>query len=150
MEIGKIIAGLRADADLSQQALADALFISRDLVSKWETGRRRPEYQMIEKIAAVFGVPVDRLVDKDALIFGELSEIAAECGEMSEDTLTAVIADFLKGVSDFEAELFMQRYYFLLPTSDVARLFGLRENHVRSLLSRLRRKLRKWIKEKRI
>ena len=92
MEIGKIIAGVRADADLSQQALADALFISRDLVSKWETGRRRPNYQMIEKIAAVFGVPVDRLVDKDALIFGELSEIAAECGEMSEDTLTAVIA----------------------------------------------------------
>ena len=56
LNIGKKISELRNKNGMSQQALADSLFVSRDLVSKWENGTRRPNYRMIEKIAEVSGV----------------------------------------------------------------------------------------------
>ena len=74
MNIGKRIAELRTTNDISQQALADLLFVSRDLVSKWENGMRRPDYQTIERIAEVFRISVDSLIEKKDLIFEELSD----------------------------------------------------------------------------
>ena len=41
MTIGEKIAELRTDGGMSQQTLADMLFVSRDLVSKWENDTRR-------------------------------------------------------------------------------------------------------------
>ena len=38
-------------AGLSQTQLADALYVSRDLISKWETGKRRPDRKMLEAMA---------------------------------------------------------------------------------------------------
>ncbi|MCR4719426.1 MAG: helix-turn-helix domain-containing protein, partial [Firmicutes bacterium] len=36
---------------MSQEELAGRLFVSNDLVSKWETGKRRPDWAMIEALA---------------------------------------------------------------------------------------------------
>ncbi|MBQ1847593.1 MAG: helix-turn-helix transcriptional regulator, partial [Clostridia bacterium] len=44
MDIGKSIAKLRLSRGITQEELANRLFVSRDLVSKWETGARRPDY----------------------------------------------------------------------------------------------------------
>ena len=38
MELGRKIADLRNNINMSQQTLAELLFVSRDLVSKWENG----------------------------------------------------------------------------------------------------------------
>ena len=54
MRTGQIIAKLRSEAGMSQQQLADVLFVSRDLISKWETGRRLPDYHYIEIMADLF------------------------------------------------------------------------------------------------
>ena len=52
-------------AGLSQTQLADALFVSRDLVSKWETGKRHPDRKMLEAMAKIFGVAAEHLIDID-------------------------------------------------------------------------------------
>ena len=65
MQTGQIIAKLRMQAGLSQTQLADALYVSRDLVSKWETGKRRPDRKMLEAMAKIFGVAAEHLIDID-------------------------------------------------------------------------------------
>ena len=147
MDIGKAIAHLRAKHGLSQQELADRLFISRDLVAKWESGRRRPDYPMIEKIADVFSVSPDEIVDKNDITFEELSECLPDGIEVSGNELISLLNSFLKVLSSRDADMFMMRYYHLRPTAEIAKAFGIRENHVRSRLSEVRTKLKRFIKE---
>ena len=142
MNVGKRIAELRAANDMSQQTLADLLFVSRDLVSKWENGLRRPDYQTIEKIAQLFGVSVDTIVDKEELFFDELSECFPEGASITEDQLVCVLNSFLRKSKPRNADLFLKRYYFQNAVTAVADEYGLRENHVRSILSKMRKRLK--------
>ena len=142
MNVGKRIAELRAANDMSQQTLADLLFVSRDLVSKWENGLRRPDYQTIERIAEVFRISVDSLIEKRDLVFEELSDCFPEGSELSEERLTAVLNSFLRKSKPRNAELFLKRYYFQNSVTAVADEYGLRENHVRSILSKMRKRLK--------
>ena len=146
-EIGNKIASLRAERNISQQALADRLFVSRVLVSKWESGERRPDYTMIKSIAGVFGVEPGEIADLNSIAAEELMEcVGGGCG-LEEDELALAIGDFLKKNNALESKIFIQRYYYLKSTSETATLFGIGENHVRSLLSRTRRKLKKFLTE---
>lgn len=62
MTLAEKIAALRGERKLSQGDLAEKLDVSRQSVSKWETGQAVPELEKIIKLADVFGVSVDELV----------------------------------------------------------------------------------------
>lgn len=62
MQLGETICALRQKAGLSQSELADALGVSRQSVSKWETGAAVPDLDRLVKLAALFHVSLDRLV----------------------------------------------------------------------------------------
>ncbi|MBQ7444446.1 MAG: helix-turn-helix domain-containing protein [Clostridia bacterium] len=144
-DIGTKIATLRADRNISQQALADRLYVSRFLVSRWESGERRPDYNMIRSIAEVLGVRPEEIADINSMAVAELMEcIGGSCG-LTEDELALAIGAFLRKNNALESKIFIQRYYHLKSTSETAILFGIGENHVRSLLSRTRRKLKKFL-----
>lgn len=147
MNIAKAISDLRLGRNISQEDLASALFVSRDLVSKWETGVRRPNWQMIEKIAEIFDVPTSYIVDKNELVYMELEECLPKNSHLSADKLTTVLNSFLYGINDIESDVFIRRYYFFESTAEIAASFHLKENHIRSTLSRTRKKLKKFIKE---
>ena len=61
MEMGKEIRRLRNDRGLTQEALASALNVTAQTVSKWECGNSVPDVQMLPQIAVFFGVTIDRL-----------------------------------------------------------------------------------------
>lgn len=61
MEIGKEIRRLRNDRGLTQEALAAALNVSAQTVSKWECGNSMPDIQLVPEIAIYFGVTIDQL-----------------------------------------------------------------------------------------
>lgn len=147
MNIAKAISDLRLGRNISQEDLASALFVSRDLVSKWETGVRRPNWHMIEKIAEIFDVPTSYIVDKNELVYMELEECLPKNSHLSADKLTTVLNSFLYGINDIESDIFIRRYYFFESTAEIAASFHLKENHIRSTLSRTRKKLKKFIKE---
>ena len=63
MQTGQKIASLRKKAGLSQEELAEKLFVSRELVSKWETGKRNPCKEMTVRLSELFNVPVENLYD---------------------------------------------------------------------------------------
>lgn len=62
MSLGTNISRLRAEQHLSQGDLAEALDVSRQSVSKWETDASVPDLDKLVKLSQVFGVTLDELV----------------------------------------------------------------------------------------
>lgn len=51
--VGKHIRHLRTARGLTQEQLAEKLFVTRQTVSAWETGRAQPDLETLERIAAL-------------------------------------------------------------------------------------------------
>ena len=66
MTLGQNIARLRAQKNLSQGDLADALEVSRQSVSKWENGLSCPDVQLLPQLADLFHVTLDDLFGREA------------------------------------------------------------------------------------
>ncbi len=147
MSIASAITALRTKAALSQQELADRLYVSRELVSKWETGSRIPDFGTIGAIAGVFRVSPEAIADRNALVFRELSDCVPQGISLPEEELTGLLERFLARIPVREGDVFLNRYYFLKNTAEIAAKYRLGENHVRSILSKTRRKLAKYLKE---
>lgn len=62
MTLSEKILRLRSQKGLSQLELAEQLGVSRQSVSKWETGQSVPDLDKLIKLADLFGVNVDELV----------------------------------------------------------------------------------------
>ena len=62
MTIGEKISILRRDFNLSQDELAEKLDVSRQSVSKWESGKALPDSDKVLAIAELFGVSTDFLL----------------------------------------------------------------------------------------
>ena len=62
MELGEKIAFCRKKAGLSQEALADRLGLSRQAISRWETGAAVPDLTKIVELSKLFGVTTDFLL----------------------------------------------------------------------------------------
>lgn len=63
MKTGEKIAKLRKDKNISQEALAEMLGLSRQSVSKWENGSALPTMENLSRLANIFDVPVSYLLD---------------------------------------------------------------------------------------
>lgn len=62
MNLGEKIYKLRVEKNLSQADLAEALEVSRQSISKWETGSSVPELDKMVKLSEIFQVSLDELV----------------------------------------------------------------------------------------
>ena len=65
MSFADKIFDLRTKSGLSQEALADRLLVSRQAVSKWESGVTLPETDKLVTISNMFGVSLDYLLKED-------------------------------------------------------------------------------------
>ncbi len=66
MDLGKTIARLRQEKGLSQEKLAELLGISRQAVTKWESGKGNPDTENLVRLSEIFGCSVDELCGKTA------------------------------------------------------------------------------------
>lgn len=65
MKLSEKICYCRKKSGKSQEALAEQLGVSRQAVSKWETGEAGPELKKLRLLAEVFGVSTDWLLSDD-------------------------------------------------------------------------------------
>ncbi|WP_270318257.1 helix-turn-helix domain-containing protein [Lactococcus petauri] len=65
MEIGKRIREYRKIYNLSQEQLADKIFVSRQTVSNWENDKTYPDIQIIVSLSILFNVSLDELIRED-------------------------------------------------------------------------------------
>ena len=68
MEFHKKLQELRKDRGLTQEELADALYVSRTAISKWESGRGYPSIDSLKEISHYFSVSIDDLLSTDKLL----------------------------------------------------------------------------------
>lgn len=61
-DIGKNIKMLREERNMTQDEMAEKLFVTRQTVSNYETGRSRPDVEMLTKIAEVLGVDANTVI----------------------------------------------------------------------------------------
>ena len=101
MEFNEKLQELRKQKSLTQEELADALFVSRTAISKWESGRGYPNIDSLKAIAKFFGITIDELLSGD-----ELLTIAEEDTKQKEK----YFRDLVFGLLDLSVAMF-----FFLP-----------------------------------
>lgn len=68
MEFHEKLQKLRADEGLTQDALAEKLFVSRTAISKWESGRGYPSIDSLKAIAKHFHITIDELIGTEEIV----------------------------------------------------------------------------------
>ena len=68
MEFNEKLQELRKSRGLTQEELAEALFVSRTAISKWESGRGYPSIDSLKEISKYFSVTIDELMTGEKLI----------------------------------------------------------------------------------
>lgn len=64
---------------------------------------------------------------------------------LEQKELNLAVNSFLETLSKRERGIFLLRYFYLEPAAAIARRYSLREDHVRTILSRTRKKLKKYL-----
>lgn len=98
MEFNTKLQELRRQKGLTQEEVAQALFVSRAAVSKWESGRGYPNLDSLKAIARFYGVTVDELLSGEALL---------DLAEASHKSLKDQLRDLIFGCLDLSAVLFL-------------------------------------------
>lgn len=91
--IGARLGAAREARRLSQDVVADLLGVSRVMVSHWEHGQRRPSEQTLERLAAIYGMPLRLLVDLDTPLPGSSTAPGA-------DLVALLFRDAESGIDD--------------------------------------------------
>ena len=68
MEFNEKLQELRKRRGLTQEDLAQALFVSRTAISKWESGRGYPSIDSLKSISRFFSVSIDELICQEEII----------------------------------------------------------------------------------
>ena len=71
MELGTQIRKYRNERTLSQEALAEKVYVSRQTVSNWENDKSYPDVKSLMLLSEVFEVSLDQLIKGDVEIMKE-------------------------------------------------------------------------------
>jgi transcriptional regulator with XRE-family HTH domain len=84
MEFNEKLQELRKGRGLTQEELAERLFVSRTAVSKWESGRGYPSIDSLRELSRFFAVTIDELICPEEI----LSAAQAEKQTFADKTLS--------------------------------------------------------------
>lgn len=83
METKDIILQLRTDRKLSQDALAEQVFVTRQAVSRWENGETVPNTETLKLLSKLFDVSINTLLGSPRRL------VCQCCGMPLEDSITS-------------------------------------------------------------
>lgn len=84
MEFHEKLQELRKNRGLTQEELAEALYVSRTAISKWESGRGYPSIDSLKEISNYFSVTIDDLLSGEKLLSIAENENKANTRSMCE------------------------------------------------------------------
>lgn len=84
MEFHEKLQELRKNKGLTQEALANELFVSRTAISKWESGKGYPSIDSLKEISKYFSVTIDDLLSSEELITAAKDENRSNIGKMTD------------------------------------------------------------------
>lgn len=71
MELGKQIKKYRSELSLSQDALAEKVYVSRQTISNWENDKSYPDVNSLVLLSEVFNTSIDNLIKGDVEVMKE-------------------------------------------------------------------------------
>ena len=86
MKLGNSLFHARRKCGLSQEAVAQRLGVSRQTVSKWETDETVPDICQSKKMAMLYGVSLDELIEFDVEL-NEIQEVIDRTDEKIEEKI---------------------------------------------------------------
>ena len=110
MEFNEKLQELRKQKGLTQEELAEKLYVSRTAVSKWESGRGYPNIDSLKAIAKFFSVTVDELLSTN-----EVLTIAEEDGKRKEKHFR----DLIYGLLDICISMLLFLPFFRQKTDEI-------------------------------
>lgn len=119
MNLGENICRLRTAKNMSQGDLADALEVSRQSVSKWETGASTPELDKLLRLSEIFEISLDELVRGESAPSAEPAPVQPAPAGKQEPPLRQTV-----GIVLLAAGLVTGVVLFLLSSDPFALLCG--------------------------
>ena len=86
MSLGSNLYQARKKAGLSQEGVAERLGVSRQTISKWETGETLPDIRQSKRLAVLYKLTLDELIDFD-LDVQEVQEAIARTSNAVTDKI---------------------------------------------------------------
>ena len=81
METKDVIVKLRNQNNMTQEELAEKVFVTRQAVSRWETGETTPNIEALKQLSALFNVSINTLLGSEKKL------ICQCCGMELDDTI---------------------------------------------------------------
>ena len=97
VEFSQKLQQLRKQRGLTQEELAERLYVSRTAVSKWESGRGLPSIDSLKVISKVLGVTIDELLSGEEII---------QAAEDDKKKNAIILRTFLFGLFDIMCFVF--------------------------------------------
>ena len=116
MEFNEKLQELRKQKGLTQEELAEQLYVSRTAISKWESGRGYPNIESLKAIAQFFSITLDELLSAN-----EALTVAEEEHKRKEKSLR----DLVYGLLDLCAAMLFFLPLFAVRTGDAAQSVSL-------------------------
>ncbi len=86
MKLGENLFQARKRKGLSQEAVAEKLGVSRQTISKWETDETLPDIRQAKKLAVLYGLTLDELIEFDA----DVQEIQEVINKTTQETVDKI------------------------------------------------------------
>lgn len=90
MNLAENLKKIRKENNLSQEQLAEKLSISRQSVSKWESGQAYPEMDKVLQLCKLFNVSVDDLLNQDVSELNNSKAVKTNINKFIEDFLNYI------------------------------------------------------------
>ncbi|MGN0183744.1 MAG: zinc ribbon domain-containing protein [Aristaeellaceae bacterium] len=96
METKDVILELRTRSGLSQEALAEKLFVTRQAVSRWETGETIPNAEALKLLSKLFNVSINTLLGSPRTLICQCCGMPLEDSTLSREIDGAFNEDYCK------------------------------------------------------
>ncbi len=96
METKDIIAELRTKNGMSQAELAEKVFVTRQAVSRWETGETQPNTETLKLLSKLFDVSINTLLGSPRQLICQCCGMPLDDSTTSRDTDGGFNEDYCK------------------------------------------------------
>ena len=113
MEIGKKLKAARSKANLTQEQVAEKLFVSRQTISNWENERSYPDIVSVIKLSDLYSISLDELLKGDQKMIEHLDE-STNIVKSNQRLIGAIVLNVILLLALFVAANFMPNSIYMI------------------------------------
>ena len=113
MEIGRKLKEARLGAKLTQEQVAERLFVSRQTISNWENEKSYPDVVSVVKLSDLYSISLDELLKGDTKMLEHLEE-STDIVKSNQKLILAVAANMVVFLACLTAAFFLPESVFFI------------------------------------